>query len=136
MLKVEKQIWSAQGPQNDPCRKLYGNSGTGQAVQERKKNRKTLPKITVINFKTSEPDVKQKQRNFEVTPYPSFCAVNNTEISIINAESSVSTRYMYGLGSLVPIQVKQITELSHPTPFIGPDPLSDHALLYPYHLGG
>lgn len=41
--------------------------GNCEAIQElvrqckkEKKNRKTLPKITVINFKTSEPDVKQK----------------------------------------------------------------------------
>lgn len=42
--------------------------GNCEAIQElvrqckkiKKKNRKTLPKITVINFKTSEPDVKQK----------------------------------------------------------------------------
>lgn len=30
------------------------------SARKKKKNRKTLPKITVINFKTSEPDVKQK----------------------------------------------------------------------------
>lgn len=41
--------------------------GNCEAIQELvrqckkiKKNRKTLPKITVINFKTFEPDVKQK----------------------------------------------------------------------------